>query len=226
MEITLPFRRLVQSLVSVWVFLVIAGFCVEAWKYILYLDDSMDWLYFFGLSYEQNLPTWYSSSLLLLCAVQLALAALVATKQRTPFRMHWWSLSLIFFYISLDEAATIHEGLSRLFDFGGVLYFGWVVPAAIAVLALGLIYLPFLKHLDSSTRWNFVRAGCFYVGGALGVELLLGYWTDMHGTKNLGYGLIDLLEESMEILGVSLFFVALLEFLAAESRTIRIYVTS
>ncbi len=56
----------------------------------------------------------------------------------------------------------------------------------------------------------------------MGVELLLGYWTDTYGSKNIGYGLIDLLEESMEILGVSLFFVALLEYLAAESRTIRI----
>ena len=211
-------------MITVWLFLVIAGFCVEAWKYILYLDDSLAWLYFFGLSYEQNLPTWYSSSLLLLCAVQLCLVAIGSTQQPAPFRLHWWLLALAFCYISLDEAAELHEDLSLLFDFGGVLYFGWVLPAAAVVVVMGILYVPFLRHLNPRTRWQFMLAGTIYVGGALGVELLLGYWTDIHGTKNLGYGLIDLLEESMEILGASLFFLALLEYLATESRTIRINV--
>ena len=76
MEICLSTKRLFRVLMAIWSCLVVAGFCVEAWKYVLYLDDSLDWLYFFGLSYEQNLPTWYSSSLLLLCAVQLFLIAL------------------------------------------------------------------------------------------------------------------------------------------------------
>ena len=138
--------------------------------------------------------------------------------------MHWCLLAVAFLYISLDEAVTIHEDLSRLFDFGGVFYFGWVLPAAVVVVLMGIFYVPFLLHLSERTRWQFVLSGAIYVGGALGVELLLGYWTDSHGTKNLGYGLIDLVEESMEILGLSLFFLALLEFLSAESRTIRIHV--
>ena len=224
MEISLSIRRLIQPLVAVWAFFVISGFLVEAWKYILFFDDSYEWLYFFGLSYEQNLPTWYSSSLLLLCAVQLTLAALGATQRNEPFRIHWWLLALIFFYISLDETATIHEDFGKSFEFGGVLYFGWVIPAAVVVVILGLIYLPFLLHLSRRTRWQFILSGAIYVGGALGVELLLGYWTDAYGSKNIGYGLIDLIEESMEIFGASLFFIALLDFLAAESRTIRVSV--
>ncbi len=154
MEIALSRRRLVQLLFTVWIFLVVAGFCVEAWKYILYFDDSYEWLYFFGLSYEQNLPTWYSASLLLLCAVQLTLAALDATQRKASYRVHWWLLALVFFYISLDEAATIHEDLSRLFDFGGVLYFGWVVPAAVVVILMGIVYLPFLWHLSRAHGGN------------------------------------------------------------------------
>ena len=47
------------------------------------------------------------------------------------------------------------------------------------------------------------------------MELPLGYWTDQHGQENLMYGMIDLVEESLEIIGVSLFLYTLLEHLAA-----------
>ena len=52
------------------------------------------------------------------------------------------------------------------------------------------------------------------------MELPLGYWTERHGNDNLVYALIDLVEESLELLGVSLFLVALVEYLGA-----RVHVT-
>ncbi len=131
-------------------------------------------------------------------------------------------LALAFFYISLDETATIHEDVSKFFEFKGFLYFGWVIPAGILVTILAVAYLPFLLNLDRQTRTRFILAGATYVGGALGVEMWLAAWTDANGTKNLGYGLIDLLEESLEILGVSIFFVALLLYLAGETKIISI----
>ncbi len=209
-------------LFSILACLITAGLFVEIWKYVLYLDRSHWWIEFLGLSYEQNLPTWYSSSLLLLCAIQLTLISHAASQQQAPLRWRWWILSGVFYYISLDEAVTIHEHLSHFFDLGGVLYFGWVIPAAIAVAVFGIFYLPFLGHLPKRTRWQFVLAGVTYVGGALGVELVLGYWTDLYGSKNLGYGLIDIVEESLEILGMTLFFLALLEYSAGNRQTVKI----
>jgi hypothetical protein len=50
-----------------------------------------------------------------------------------------------------------------------------------------------------------VIAGAIFVGGALGVEMILGYWTDLHGEENLTYGMIDWVEESLEMCGMSLF---------------------
>ncbi len=79
MEIPIRLRQIIWFLAATWMFLVVAGFCVEAWKYIFYFDDDLEWLYFLGLSYEQNLPTWYSSTLLLLCAVLLVLISIRAT---------------------------------------------------------------------------------------------------------------------------------------------------
>jgi hypothetical protein len=127
---------------------------------------------------------------------------------------HWRGLALGFLYISLDEVASIHEH-AHFFKLGGVLYFSWVIPAVIVVALVGVSYVRFLKHLPGSTRARFLLAGAIYVGGAVGMELPLGYWTDLHGTNNFGYAAIDWVEESMEILGVTLFLLSLVDYLGA-----------
>jgi hypothetical protein len=81
------------------------------------------------------------------------------------------------------------------------------------VLVLAILYGRFLWALPSRPRWQFIIAGALFVGGAVLCELPLGYWTDIAGRHNLGYGLIDCVEESMELLGVTWFLLALVEYL-------------
>lgn len=166
---------------------------------------------FLSLSYERNLPTWYASGLLLACALVLAGIARAAGLTHEPARRHWWALAVLFAYISLDESVGLHEHLGGLLSLGGVLYFTWVVPAAVAVVLGGLAFLPFLARLSSRRRAQFIVAGVLYVGGALIMELPLGWWTERHGNDNLVYALIDHLEEALELVGASLFLAALVE---------------
>jgi hypothetical protein len=112
------------------------------------------------------------------------------------------------------EIAQYHEEISSLFDYDGVLYFGWVIPAGIFVTLFGVSYVRFFLHLPRSIGVRIAIAGGVYVFGALLMELPLGYWTDNWGSHGLGYGLIDLVEESLEIAGVSLFLHTLLQHLA------------
>jgi hypothetical protein len=160
-----------------------------------------------SLSYEGNLPTWYASSLLLLCAAMLAKIAEAAQ----AFRRHWWGLAGGFAFMSLDEAVELHEHLGGLFGTGGVLYFDWVIPAAAVVAVVGALYLGFLRALPPRRQRWFVLAGALYVGGAVGAELPLGWWTERAGTESAGYVLIDWLEETLEIAGASVFLLALVE---------------
>lgn len=160
-----------------------------------------------SLSYEGNLPTWYASSLLLLCAAMLAAIAEAAV----AYRRHWWGLAAGFAFMSLDEAVELHEHLGGLFGTGGVLYFDWVIPAAAVVALVGALYLGFLRALPPRRRRWFVLAGALYVGGAVGAELPLGWWTERAGTDSTGYVLIDWLEETLELAGASLFLLALVE---------------
>ncbi|NTX57257.1 hypothetical protein HUA74_24035 [Myxococcus sp. CA051A] len=166
---------------------------------------------FLSLSYERNLPTWYASALLLSCALVLAGIARVAGRPREQGWIHWWALALAFAYISLDESVGLHEHLGSLLSLSGVLFFTWVVPAAILVVLGGLAFLPFLARLAPRRRGQFILAGVLYVGGALLMELPLGWWTEQHGNDNLVYALIDHVEEALELVGASLFLAALVE---------------
>lgn len=166
-----------------------------------------------SLSVEGNFPTWYSSLLLAGCGVLLLIVAAAVRQSGGQFRRRWALLGAVFLYMSLDEAVELHEHLGELVELHGVLYFSWVVPAGLAVLLLGLAYLPFLKHLPVRTRWRFIVAGLIYVGGALVLELPLGWWAERAGRHNLVYGLIDWVEETMEMFGATLFLLALLDHL-------------
>ncbi|HUS67981.1 MAG TPA: hypothetical protein VMZ28_25785 [Kofleriaceae bacterium] len=163
-----------------------------------------------SLSYEGNLPTWLSSSLLLACAVALVAIARAPGAQGA-YRRHWALLGVLFGYLSIDESVELHERLNLLVDLDGPLYFGWIVPAAAVVAALGLVYLRFLLALPARLRRRFVVAGAIYVGGALLMEVPLGLWVEAHGDGGLGYALIDFAEELLEMIGASLFLFALLD---------------
>lgn len=158
-----------------------------------------------GLSYEHNVPTWLASSLLLVCA----LAAGAIAREAASWRRHWWGITVLLGYASLDEAMGIHEHLGGHLDTGGVLFFDWVIPAVGILVVLGLVYLPFVCALAASTRWRLIVAAVIFFVGAVAMELPLGWWTERAGPDSLGYGLIDWVEETLELVGASLAVVAL-----------------
>lgn len=153
-----------------------------------------------SLSYEANLPTWASSSLLLGCAI----AAAAVARRATAWRRHWWGVAIGLGYASMDEATEIHEHLGGLFGTGGVLYFDWVIVAAAILVVLSWLYLGFMRALPRATRVGLVVAAAVYVAGAVGMELPLGWWTEQFGNDGLGYALIDWVEETLELIGASL----------------------
>ncbi len=87
----------------------------------------------FSLSYEQNVPTWYTSSLLFVCSL-----ARCHRRRRPPHgqvrEALVGALRGVPLHLALDEVVEIHEAASSWLDrLGGVLYFSWVIPAAAAV---------------------------------------------------------------------------------------------
>jgi hypothetical protein len=200
---------------------VVAGFFSVVAECVLRSENHL-LIQHFGLAYEQNVPTWYISSLLLLCAGVLALIATSKQKKRQPYVMHWWILAFAFLFISCDETATIHELSSGWFNLHGIFYYGWVIPGSLVVVGMGLLFLTFLGHLPRRTRVRFVVAGFIYVTGALCLDMVCAYLDERSGTDTILYGMFDLIEESLEILGITLFLLALLDYVNPQADALRL----
>jgi hypothetical protein len=69
--------------------------------------------------------------------------------------------------------------------------------------------------LPKSTRREFLTAGALFVGGAVGLELLAGRYSEIHGVDNFIYSLHVTLEEGLEMLGVWVFIRALVRYIHA-----------
>ncbi len=173
----------------------------------------------FDMNREANVPTMFSTLLLLTTGFLLWVIARGKKEQGQIFSWHWTLLSVVFFFLAADEAIGFHEllivPLRTLLDAGGVLYFTWVIPGILVVLGLGIYYLKFLFHLEIVDRIRFIVAGALYVGGAIGVEMIGGhyYWLT-NRSKDLTYTLITTTEESLEMAGLTLFIFALLDYMA------------
>ena len=175
----------------------------------------------FSLDDEVGLQSWYQSSTLLACAVLMGVIAARKSAAGSRFVRHWWLLSAVFVYLSLDEAATIHEltmwRLQDVLDAGGLLYFTWIVPAAVLIAVLAGLLWRFLMGLPRWTLKLFLAAGCLYVSGAMGVEALGGLYFDLNNLtlsgKSPTYELITTFEEVLEMAGVLTFGTALAAYL-------------
>lgn len=198
-------RRLRRTLTCGLAIVASLGLAAEVWYALAPSALADELVPLLSLSYEQNVPTAYSSGLLFGCAALLVLIA----RGAEALRAHWWGLAVGFTYMAIDEALELHEHLGGLVGGDGIFYFDWVIPAGLAVAAVGVSFLPFLARLPAATRRRFVLAGAVYLGGALVMELPLGYVTERHGDQTLAYAVIDFAEETLEMLGASLFLLAL-----------------
>ena len=214
MQLLIPLRKTRVLLLAIWAALAVTGFTVEIIHYTNNFGTRPFWLDTFSLSCEDNVPSWYSSCLLFACSVALACIWCRPPSERHGHGFFWGVLCLGFLYMSLDESASYHEQMSLGFDSPvGVLYYSWVAPMGGLVLALLLLFIRFLVVLPRRFRWRFIIAGVIYVTGALIIELFLGWWVSNSGGEgNIGYALIDGVQETMEMLGSTLFLLYLLQY--------------
>lgn len=199
-------RRLRRPLWGAVAACALAGLGAELWHHAAPSRISAAALSKLSLSFEANVPTWLASSLLLGSAIT---AILIAQDLAQLRRRSWMFVGALFAWASLDEVAELHENLGGLFDTGGVLYFDWVISAAILMLAAALALWPWLWGLPRATRRRFFWACAVYFTGAVLMELPLGWWTERAGPDSLGYALIDWVEESLELCGAALMLLAL-----------------
>ena len=177
----------------------------------------------FHMDQEGNPPAWFASILLFLSGLCLALVGAAQRKLREPTKA-WWALSLIFFFLSLDEATSLHErfgtGLASIFGATGrFLHYGWVPLYGALGVVLLVIFVPFLKRLPRQCQNLMVLAGVLFVSGALGFELLgsLVWAEEIQVDLLWRYYALAGVEETLELIGSSLFIYSLLVFMDISS---------
>jgi len=206
-EIQIPSRGLVRLLTGVALVLVSCHGVLSVYHTQV---NELPWLLIqlFDVDQENNFPTWFSSFLLLTSAALLWLCGRHKRSVQDAWARHWTALALGFMLLSLDEVAGVHETINS------VIVMTWAIPAAFAVLVLGLAFLPFLLALPRPTRVLFVVAGAMYVAGGAGLEIVGNDMVSQGLRDTLRYKMTTLAEESLEIFGVILFLHALLGYMA------------
>jgi hypothetical protein len=220
LEIHLSPRRTLRFLLLVILGLSLASIAGQLTKYFLpnfFLRDRLAGLFY--LDTERNIPSLYSASTLLFCSILLATIAYakkVAGKRDVPY---WGALSIIFLFLTWDEAVSLHEKLidplRSMLNTSGFFHFAWVIPGSIFVILCLLGFWGLLSVLPAKIRRLFLTAGAVYVGGALGIEMINGYYASLYGEQNIGYALLTTLEESCEMLGIAIFIYALLSYMSS-----------
>lgn len=163
---------------------------------------------------EASIPTWFAVVGLAACAALLAAIGVLARRAGDRWARHWLFLALVILALSVDEQAMIHDAPSKplreVLGVGGLLHFAWVIPAVATVLVVGLIYLRFLLALPARTRALFAAAATLYVLGAVGFEMVGGWWVEGHGGDSAGYIILTAIEEAFEMAGMVVALAALI----------------
>lgn len=121
-----------------------------------------------NLDKEGNLATWFNS-LIFLLASQVAFIIAWKVRQQSPDRQYinvggWLGVGIVFFYLALDDAAQVHDGLSWPL---GQLARGIPLPlfarlgpyAWIAILgAVGIVVLAFMCLFFWRNIWQIPKA--------------------------------------------------------------------
>lgn len=228
---SLSIRKLIIMLVLVTFYLAvqsITGKYIEAYFGTEQPHILSELVLLFNINRESSIPTWYASLLLFGCAVLLGLIGQVQSLHQPGQRRYWRGLAVIFLFLSIDEAAEIHERLTEplqmMFGASGPLYFAWMIAYIPLVVVFGLVYFRFWLNLPARTRRLFLLSGVLYLGGAIGVEMIgANIWYQDGGTS-LYYSTIGTIEEFFEMLGAATLIYTLLTHMAGEAVELRVAV--
>ena len=217
----------VIALLSVTSFVaeVVANFVIVGNKYVMRIAEWLE------VDREASLPTWYAVITLMACAVLLAVIARDAFQRGRPFPRHWAALAAIFALLSLEEIIGIHsEVTQRLRDVVSITEgFGYALAlTAIALMGLAVVALLFGRfYLHLPVRWRmwFTVGAIVYLIGVFASDAVGDYLITASGAPTLGYVIVQTVEEALEMTGVLIFIVMLLDYIRTFVGTVSFDVT-
>lgn len=225
------------ALFQIWVVtsLVILGFLTFLLAHVLDINTSdyrsiENFLVIFDVGKEQSIPTWFSIINLLLSSLLLFCHFIQNKNSGNSNRNYWLLLSVLFLFLSIDEAASLHNlpgSLSwyitnrpDLFpqfmpEFFRAIGVGqellsthpWVPYGLLFVVLVGIAFIPFLFSIPLRLSLLLVLSGGIFVSGSVGLEVVAA-WMEQTSYAPRGTfvrNLAVLTEEAMEMYAIVLF---------------------
>ncbi len=224
-------NKIFKYLITIIMVLCLLSLAGQAYRHTFGLHKALKGLIpLFNVDAEKNIPTFFSSMLLLSCSIVLFVIYQKKRDERDRFQRHWAWFSFIFLYLSIDEFAMIHEmtekPLRNLLDATGYLYATWILLGVLFCLIVFFSFRKFIFSLENRYRNLFLLSGGIYVTGAIGVEMIGNNYAYSHlhllGYNDFIYALINTLEEFLEMTGAAIFLYALIQYSSTEVKTTNI----
>jgi hypothetical protein len=196
---------------------VFAGLLLFAYFGVVYVRVVLNHHKFFGLNRlfdldgEANVPAVFSTFLFLFNSALLFLIHRLGRRGPSGHEgATWLFLSLLFCFLGIDEAVSIHELFIDIIHAWarptGIFHFVWVIPYGIATLLLAAVMLPWFFRLDGHTRRWFAASAVIFVSGAIGMEMVSGRYLELvNEQRGLVYQLMVAVEETLEMAGLIVF---------------------
>jgi hypothetical protein len=169
-------------------------------------DFSFKLFRFFDLDSEMNLPTFFSSTLILINAFLFYVLWLLKRSDGEP-RIVWIFFAVMFLFLSMDEYCSIHEKVGMVFRYvlhltaKGYWYLTWIVPYGFIVGLISFYFYKSWRRLPSFIKVWFSCSALTYLVGAIGFEVIGEKIAQQIGNTDISYKIVMIMEESLEMAG-------------------------
>ncbi|OGX34613.1 MAG: hypothetical protein A3C36_02295 [Omnitrophica WOR_2 bacterium RIFCSPHIGHO2_02_FULL_52_10] len=192
-------------------------FCGIFWVDFLF-DHPFWWVYeLFNIDQESNIPTWFSTIQLFLIGLLFLFIGYRTEHTPPPSKLGTKIFGFGFIYLSLDEAAIIHEKLTWVFINNPLVpYFHgrhgvWIVVyGTIAIILLALLAKDLWALGKAYPRLSriFLLGIVVFLFGSAGMETITFFYLDE--SDKLVYTVEVIMEEFLEMAGVSVMLYSVL----------------
>jgi hypothetical protein len=218
-RVTVSPGRVARLLLGIIVALTMAHVSLKVYRYYhpQWADPASLWRLFNTSGYG-NIPRYFRALLLLNASLLLMTIAYAKRTIADRFTGYWTALAVIFLYLSIDDAASIHELGSRIYipwlDGTGIQPYAWAVIGVGFVIVFGLSFYRFVFQLPPRIRNLFIASGVIYVLGACGMEIAKGFVARYMPTSSAAIGIVKTSKQTMEALGNTLLIYTLLMYMS------------
>ncbi len=220
MKIQISSRTVVLRSLLVIIFLTVMHVILQIFRLWGGHDEVWGLTHMFNFDEEYNIPTVFSFLLFCIISYLAGVISYITEKNKGPYVLQWMGISLIFAFLGLDEIISLHEQWEVVLHVSlhttGILRYIWQLPYVIFFMFIMAAYVPFWKNLKSSIRHAMTWSAVAYLMGVIVFETLGGWYFSNHGERNIIYMSFATAEEIMEMLGLTIFIYALLEYLRLE----------